>query len=233
MAVIGPKYDGFQSANFQRYGEGDPYGASLQAYVNESEGVFKVSWAAVDQGANLFVIESPDGGISWDSTMVLNATGFEGWGGESVRPSQYCDGLYDTDGNIHVVYDAQYFLDTLRLDDRHPYAGEGDNRFLAAYKPRIMHFNGADTSVSTVSISPYPSTDLGTMYQSICGRSRGSMCYNPKIGLDKATGNLYVAWTQFNENDGIMAGGSYMGYGDIYMSVSSNSGSSLMLPIPV
>jgi len=191
-----------------------------------------VSFAIVDQGNNLFVVESPDGGISWDSTMVWNATGYEGWGGEeNIRPSQYCDALYDVDGNLHVVYDAQYFLDSTQVDSRHPWAGNGTDYFLADKQPRIMHFNSADSSVSTVSVSPYPTANLGATYRNITARSCGSMAYNPKIGLDKATGNLYCVWTQFNENDGYMtSSGSFRGYPDVYMTVSDNNGASWMKP---
>ncbi|MCF7740490.1 MAG: T9SS type A sorting domain-containing protein, partial [Candidatus Marinimicrobia bacterium] len=224
VACIREGREGFQSANFETHS--DPYGASLQAYVDEGAGDYRVSWAIVDQGNNLFVVESPDGGISWDSTMVMNATDYEGWGTDSiVRPSQYCDGLYDGEGNLHVLFDAQYYLDTSQTDARHPYPGNGpDQPYLADYKPRIQHWSEAK-GVSNVAISPYPSSDLGAAYASMAGRGTASLSYNPKIGLDKETGMMYAAWTQFNENEGGMDGESFVGYGDVYMAVSQDSGS--------
>ena len=204
-----------------------------------------------DECGDVAVQESEDGGISWlDPFLLMNNPPVpEDGDPDHVRPNRNADAVYDANDNLHVVFEGTYFLigtdeNIKARSTRFGKGALGDNyvNFIphpADYKDRIMHWSEA-TGVTTAAVSVAPSVDLDRRYLSFAGSSWFTMVNFPSVAVDKSTGALYVAYTQFNENDAsksqmAWAEGDttdfYYGYGDIYFVASTDGGATWSTPV--
>ncbi|NOX89629.1 MAG: T9SS type A sorting domain-containing protein [Calditrichaeota bacterium] len=215
---------GYQSMRFSVYF--DPFGGRVAAGPGGL-----VALVAQDQGRDVFVAESFDYGQTWpdntpgvgDSTLTYDITGFgELLAPDSVnaRPNQFNDAIYDKDGNLHVVFEATFWLDTAEVyHSRNPYPGEGANDLLyfgGKMAERLVHWS-ASTGLQVAAYSlAAKAGPLGWEYRNLTCRSRGTNIHAPTLAYDAENNMLYIGWTQGTEMWGeTNEDGLFLGYTDL------------------
>lgn len=238
--AIGGSYANRTSIDINFLGGDYPFGAALA-----SDGKGNVAIAIVDQGGDIYVVESTDQGISWPE-VATNVTEFGdglvgGFGGEEhARPDRFIDAFYDKNSELHLVWEASYYLDDSQKEERHPWAGLGSlEPYLKDFKPELTHWS-YPTGVTTAAQSLYPKVDLDDTYRLITGRSRGCMISSPTVAYDEENDIIYVGYTQYGEDSGkLMAAEDdpyaesiqrFIGYGELYVVSSSDNGASWSTP---
>ncbi len=206
-----------------------------------------VAIAVPDEGGNVYLIESFDGGATFNgatdttaSIIVANppVDTLAGNPGER-RPNRNADAIYDADGNLHVVYEAVYYLSGQPWFERFPWFGEGsgDMPYPAAYKPALHHWSAA-TGETVIAVSPWPNSDLDSSYTHIGVRRPTSLMHMPTFAYDADNDHLYVVYNQFSENwgtwyDSTNSGFTYphfLGHGEIYATASTDGGATWSKP---
>ena len=215
-------------ANVDFYGQDNPYGAILA-----SDGNGQVAIACTDQGGNIWLVESFDQGQTWpDSEGVINVTGYEEFGGEEfAKPDRFIDAVYDNNGELHLVWEASYWLDEGQEGERHPWPGNGvEGPYPAGKRGQIQHWSSS-TGVSTAVVSAYPLTDLDASYIGITGREKGCMVSMPTLAYDATNNHLYVGYVQYDEMNGAWTiDDEYRSSGDLYLTRSDDGGASWYVP---
>lgn len=238
--IVGGSYADRTCFDVNFLGGDYPFGAALA-----SDGKGKVAIACLDQGGDVYVVESLDHGVTWPDS-ITNITQFgpgleDGFGSDEVaRPDRFMDALYDKDGQLHVVWEGSYFMDTTQKDERHPWTGYGaDLPYLSDYKPCIGHWS-KNTGVTTAAVSTSPTEDLNGVYRLITGRSRGCLTSSPSIAYDSENDIIYVGYTQYDELHGELMAPEvdpygenvqrFVGYGELYIVASGDHGATWSSP---
>ncbi|MDZ7316494.1 MAG: T9SS type A sorting domain-containing protein [candidate division KSB1 bacterium] len=241
--IIGGAYAASTSIDIQFLGGDYPFGAALA-----SDGKGKVAIAVLDQGGDVYLVESTDQGETWPETAT-NITNFgdgliDGFGGyETPRPDRFIDALYDKHGNLHLVWEASYFLDDTQKDQRHPWPNAGaDAPYLADFKPVLQHWS-PQTGVTTAAVSKAPQKDLDAAYRLMSGRSRGCLVSSPTLAYDAEKDILYVGYVQYDEEHGKFTDPAndpygesvarFVAYGDLYVAASLDHGTSWTTPVNI
>lgn len=239
--IIGGSYAGSTSIDIPFLGGDYPFGAALAG-----DGKGKVAIAVLDQGGDIYLVESADQGETWPETAT-NITNFgdgliDGFGGfETPRPDRFIDALYDKNGNLHLVWEASYFLDDTQKDQRHPWAGAGaDAPYMADFKPVLQHWS-PQTGVTVAAVSKAPQKDLDAVYRLMTGRSRGCLISSPTLAYDAEKDVLYVGYVQYDEDHGKLTDPAadpygqsvarFIAYGDLYVAASLDHGASWTTPL--
>ncbi len=239
--AIGGSYAGLTSIDINFLGGDYPYGAALA-----SDGKGKVAIVISDQGGDIYLVESFDQGETW-SEEATNVTDYgfgliDGFGSDEVpRPDRFLDAVYDKNGELHIVWEASFFLDDLQAGERHPWAGYGsDAPYLKDSKPVINHWSES-TGITTVAESLYPKTDLDGVYRLMSGRSRGCIISSPTMAYDATADVLYVGYTQYGEENGKLVDpendpyeesvARFLSYGELYLTSSSDHGATWSAPL--
>lgn len=231
----------FQSIAFPTWGENSPlvigYSSRPYGYTMASNGKGKVAIISTDQGANVWMIESFDGGATWpDEPTNVTQYGETFGGTDQARPHRFLDAMYDKQDELHIVWEACYFLNETQKSARHPWPGNGpDEPYLKDYKDRLMHWS-ATAGITTVAISKAAETNLDDRYRMLSGRGTNCLVSGPTLAYDEANDVIYVGYTQFTEadadtipaaDDPYEAGiNRYLGYGDLYVVSTADGGQS-------
>ncbi len=174
-----------------------------------------------DDDDNVAFVESTDGGLTWPTletpTTIINIVSEPGTG--DWLPNAEVDAMYDTEGYLHLAYNATQIIDgtSQGIDPARVYH----------WTNRVAGPNGGGT-LSLVHIADF--NGLGPM----CGRAGGNRQNVSNVAVSQCNDRLYMTWQQFGdytvgdtadcpvENEFI---GGYNA--DLYMSVSLGNDGSL------
>ncbi|MEO0094418.1 MAG: T9SS type A sorting domain-containing protein [candidate division WOR-3 bacterium] len=119
--------------------------------------------------------ETTNSGASWTHNYVWQ----QNFPTDSVIGYIWCDGVYDNNNNLHVVFVC---IDTIG-------GGSGGS----GWRSLVRHWNQATGQVSLVAsgwyeVTPGPGSNHPTVSE-------------PQIGINRVTGDLYCTWCQADPND--------------------------------
>jgi hypothetical protein len=168
----------------------------------------------------IYYVESTDGGTTWDEPLVPTeiipydwTAGKSNWGAWVNF-----DAIYDTDGYLHIVYNAMEAID-----------GEWVNSIVPSH---IYHWSNRVDGGKLTKVAVHD--DLGPM----CGRGWTNELMESKPTISQCDTNLVLLWVQFGDpalGDTLDCASDTTGYwsyvggynADLYMSVSSTLNGSL------
>ncbi len=124
--------------------------------------------------------ETTNNGATWTHNYVWQ----QNFPQDSVIGYIYCDGVYDNNNNLHVVFTC---IDTIG-------SGTGGS----GWRSQIRHWNQGTGQVSVVAsgwyeVTPGPGANHPTVSE-------------PQIGINRVTGELYCTWCQAATNDAAQNG---------------------------
>ena len=190
-----------------------------------------VAIAVTDQGGDITLYESFNGGELWENARNITNYG-EDFGGEiSARPDRFIDGIFDAEGNLHLVWEASYWMDEWQESERHPWPGYGvDLPYPADKRGQLIHWS-ENSGLNLVAVSQYPLVDLSNVFSNITGREKGCMISQPSISVDETNNEIIIGYTQYSENYGdISQDGKFLGFGKAYITKSTDGGESWTIP---
>ncbi|MCK4546981.1 MAG: T9SS type A sorting domain-containing protein [Candidatus Eisenbacteria sp.] len=188
----------------------------------------RVAVAVVDNGGNVYLVESSDGTFDPGTTALTNITNYSPDGitdpdstSCEYRPFVQCDVAYN-DTVPHVVW--------CEMQARK----EGDSFYLIDYRSKVKHWS-PETGVETVYQIPPGVADLyDEPYLGLPGYYPGFNTATvdwPQVGFSDDGARTYVVWVGFNDTDvdtsvhaglpGIVLG---VGFGDLYFARSDGRG---------
>ncbi len=160
---------------------------------------------------NVWFRESPDNGVTWNSPVRVTNYAWPTPGDTNPFPFAYTDvdGIYDKDGNLHLVWTEVWFADTTGR----------------AYGSRIMHWSQATgiTLVSGVGNNNAPPviTDSSIWYMPKWDAWRRP-ADRPQLACDYTNGNLYCVWTGNKDMNDTSASGRTNN--ELWLSYSTDGG---------
>uniref|UniRef100_A0A7C4THR7 T9SS type A sorting domain-containing protein n=1 Tax=candidate division WOR-3 bacterium TaxID=2052148 RepID=A0A7C4THR7_UNCW3 len=139
--------------------------------------------------------ESTDGGATWAHGYVFQ----QNFPSDSVLGYIWCDAVYDNNNNLHVVFVC---IDTIG-------SGSGGS----GWRSLIRHWNKATGQITPVAsgwyeVTPGPGSNHPTVSE-------------VQIGINRATGDLYVTYCKADPNDAAQNGLTNL---DIYGARSTDNG---------
>jgi hypothetical protein len=191
------------------------------------DGDFAITWVewrdatgARDWGGHIYVMESHNAGASFDPVFDII---FFDQNQDSWQPWIECHSLYDSEGYLHIVWNANEYTVT--------------SQSAAGIDPaRVYHWTdrvaGSDAGGKTSLVAVVDYEGLGSM----CGRGEYNDLNVGKVMLSECNGRLYCLWKQFGDLetgdtlnccDPAILGFTGGANADIYMSVSMSLDGSL------
>lgn len=206
-----------------------PFGVAFN-----TDGNGHITIAVTDQGGDVTLYESFTAGESWQEGRNITEYGSEFGGDEFPRPDRFIDGVFDNNGNVHLVWEASYWMDVWQEGERHPWPGYGvDLPYPSEKRGQLIHWS-EESGLNTVAISQFPLVDLSNVFSNITGREKSCMISQPSISVDDTSGELVIGYTQYSEIDGeISQDGKFLGFGELYITKSSDNGNNWTIPLPV
>jgi hypothetical protein len=141
-----------------------------------------------DDNDNIVFVESVDGGASWpvmgSETSIINID----YDPEFNNYLPWCEivALYDTDGYVHLAYNAGGTIDGV---------SQGiDPARIYHWSNRVSGTNGGGT-LSIVHIADF--YNLAAM----CGRAGGNVTNAANVQISQCNERLYMTWSQFGDPD--------------------------------
>ena len=145
-----------------------------------------------------------DNGTTWDWRYgKTNVTNY-GTDNDSLWAYTDLDVIFDYNDYIHLLWNAQWVTD------------EG-----IYFRTDMFHYSEETETITDICHHP------DSLWTDISGAWNRSMC-KMNLGVQAGTNNIFATWTQFDTSD-VSAGG--FGNGDLYMSFSTDGGSTWETPV--